>query len=194
MAESQPLLHPVVEQAIRIAAVAHREQTRKGSDIPYIAHPGAVALILLRAGFGDEHLLAAAWLHDVVEDTSVTLDDLRDEFPAAVVELVDAMSEQKVDADGNTLPWARRKSHHLETMADRSVAAKAVMLADKLHNLSSMLVDQQRLGEALWDRFGATKHDLLSYYRNMIALTQGIPELDQLRDECECVLNTLSAD
>ena len=194
MSETESLLHPVVEQAIRMSAIAHREQTRKGSDIPYIAHPGAVAMILLRAGFDDANLLAAAWLHDVVEDTDVSLGDIQDAFPAEVAQLVDAMSEEKTDVAGNNLPWAERKSHHLQSMQNRGLAAKAVMLADKLHNMSSMLVDRETLGEALWDRFGASKADLLRYYRDMVATSEGIPELDALRTDCERILAALIAE
>jgi (p)ppGpp synthase/HD superfamily hydrolase len=185
-------LPPVVESAIRFAARAHRKQMRKGCDLPYLVHPAAVATILERAGFGDENILAAAWLHDVVEDTAATLDDLAKEFPAEVVEMVDGMSEHKRDSDGNVYSWEHRKAHHLEVMQTASLGTKKVMLADKLHNMISMSVDAEQEPN-IWDRFTSSREALLDYYRNMIATTADDSELTELRDECQRVLKNLSA-
>ncbi len=189
---SEPILAPVVEDAIRFAARFHRDQLRKGSDLPYIVHPAAVASILQRVGFDDEYILAAAWLHDVVEDTAATSDQVAEDFPAEVADLVRAMSEQKTDADGNKLSWKHRKSHHLEVMSQAPVRVKAVMLADKLHNMLSMCVDA-RAQPDVWSRFNSSREDLLTYYRNMIATADGIVELETLRQECCRVLERLEA-
>src|SRR5262249_7510334 len=96
---------PLVERALRVAARAHRDQTRKGTDIPYLTDPAAVALILVRAGFDDEATLAAALLHDVVEDTDWPAERLRAEFPPQVLEYVSAVTERKLAADGSKRPW-----------------------------------------------------------------------------------------
>ena len=188
---SEPLLSPVVDAAIRMAATAHRTQRRKGSDLPYIVHPAAIVSILQRAGFRDECVLAAAWLHDVVEDTGVTLEEIQAAFPAKVAEIVDAMSEDKVDESGVKLKWAQRKAHHLKSMTGASLDAKAVMLADKLHNLTSIKIDSEG-NPRVWDRFNASKEELLGYYRKMIATSEGLHELDALRTECERVLAQLA--
>lgn len=188
----KPFLSPIVESAIRFATRSHRKQTRKGSDLPYIAHPAAVASILQRAGFDDDHLLAAAWLHDVVEDTPATLEELANEFPAEVVELVDAMSEDKTDADGNKFSWKHRKQHHVESMTTASPRAKAVMLADKLHNMMSMCIDAEADCD-MWSRFNSPREALLSYYRHMIATADGLSELAELREQCELQLERLQA-
>lgn len=192
MSQSSSLLSPVVEKAIRFAATAHREQKRKGCDLPYIVHPAAVASILQQAGFDDENLLAAAWLHDTVEDTSATLDDIADEFPHEVVELVDAMSEDKTDGEGNKLSWKHRKDHHLKLMVNASVRVKAVMLADKLHNMISMCYDAES-NPYIWSRFNSPREVLLLYYRSMISTAEGTVELDGLREQCELQLERLEA-
>ncbi|MFK7818253.1 MAG: HD domain-containing protein [Planctomycetaceae bacterium] len=187
-----PFLPDVVESAIRFAARAHRTQLRKGCDLPYLVHPAAVATILERAGFGDEILLAAAWLHDVVEDTDATLEALAAEFPAEVVEIVDGMSEKKRDAEGKLLSWAHRKAHHIGLMQTASLETKTVMLADKLHNMISMSVDASREPN-IWDRFTSTREALLQYYRDMVATTNSVEPLTSLREECERVLDSLAA-
>ncbi len=100
------LFSPLVERALRIAARAHHGQNRKQTDCPYIAHPAAVALILQRAGFDDDAILAAAVLHDVVEDTDYSAEQLAADFPQPVPEYVAALTERKFDAAGEKRPWA----------------------------------------------------------------------------------------
>ena len=75
------LFRPLVERAMRFAAKAHRHHHRKGSDLPYITHPAGAAMLLLKAGIDDDEILAAALLHDVVEDTEHTLEMLAADFP-----------------------------------------------------------------------------------------------------------------
>lgn len=157
----------LLERALRLAASAHAGQSRKGSDLPYITHPVAVALILARAGFVDEELLAAALLHDVVEDTPVELADLEQDFSDRVCEYVAAASEQKSDATGRRRAWSDRKADHVRQVAAAPLAARAIVLADKLHNLQSMLFDLQR-GTGLWERFNAGPRQIIDYHRQMI--------------------------
>ncbi len=181
------LLPDVVERAIRFASMAHRRQRRKGSELPYIAHPAAVAEVLRNAGFDRPSLLAAAWLHDVVEDTPVTLAELAEVFPEEVVTVVDLMSEHKTDEQGTVLPWRERKARHLARMRTAPEAALAVMLADKLHNLISMR-DDARGRPDFWDRFNAPRDELLGYYADMVSLARDFETLSKLRAACECEL------
>ena len=95
----RPLVTTAMERALRWAADHHRDQRRKGSDLPYVQHPMAVALILERAGW-PEPVVIAGLLHDLVEDTDVTLDRVRDTFGDGIAALVDACSEVKLDARG----------------------------------------------------------------------------------------------
>jgi guanosine-3',5'-bis(diphosphate) 3'-pyrophosphohydrolase len=185
----------VIEQAMRVAAVAHREMRRKASDVPYIAHPASVALILSQAGFHDENILAAALLHDVVEDTEVTFDDLSRQFSPAVVDHVRALTEEKRDGEGNKRPWEDRKRDHLEHLKQSSLGARAIALADKLHNLQSILVEMEQQGMGVWAQFNALPDRALWYYRSMLAACdQGEPELRGLADSCRTLIDRVEAE
>jgi (p)ppGpp synthase/HD superfamily hydrolase len=179
-----PLFSPLVERAMRIAAKAHRHHHRKGSDLPYISHPAQAAMILLRAGIDDDEILAAALLHDVVEDTEHTLEMLATDFSPRVVQLVAAMTERKHDEHGRKRSWQERKDEHLGHIAAEPWEARAIVLADKLHNLGSMLVDLDN-GEDVWSRFNAPRERVLWYHREMIAAAeQDHPRLAGLASEC----------
>ncbi|MBT4866543.1 MAG: bifunctional (p)ppGpp synthetase/guanosine-3',5'-bis(diphosphate) 3'-pyrophosphohydrolase, partial [Planctomycetaceae bacterium] len=160
--QSSPFFSPLVERAMRTAAIWHRNDVRKATDTPYITHPASVAMILIRAGFTDDCLLAAALLHDVVEDTDCTLDELADAFPPAVVEYVAALSEQKLDESGENRSWRIRKEEHVAEVAAAPLAARAIVLADKLHNLTAMCYDIE-FDANLWSRFNASPADILWY-------------------------------
>lgn len=164
-------MHPLVESALHYAARAHRLQVRKGSDIPYIVHPLGVMLILLEAGERDPHLLAAALLHDTVEDAGVTLADLTRHFGAEVAAIVEGCSEPDKNA-----AWEARKQH---TVAHLRRAPRPVLLvaaADKLHNLRSIQRDHAALGEQVWDRFERGRDHIGWYYRAVTAsLQHGLP-------------------
>src|SRR5262249_28728188 len=156
-----------IERALRVAARAHREQTRKGTDIPYLTHPAAVALILLRAGFEDEATLAAALLHDVIEDTNYPAARLEAEFPAEVVAYVAAGTERKLASDGSKRPWIDRKREHLAQVEAGPVAVRAIALADKFHNLTTIVLDLDA-GEPVWERFNADRKQSLQHSSDLV--------------------------
>ncbi|MBL8848775.1 MAG: bifunctional (p)ppGpp synthetase/guanosine-3',5'-bis(diphosphate) 3'-pyrophosphohydrolase [Planctomycetaceae bacterium] len=184
----------LLERALRLAAVAHRQQVRKCSDVPYFAHCAAVALILAQFGFDDEELLAAAALHDVVEDTDVTLAQLAVQFPPTVIEAVAALSETKNDADGKLRPWEDRKAEHLRHIASASLSARAIALADKLHNMLSMRLDLAA-GTLSLGAFRAPPERLLWYYRSMIDAAAGDDaQLAPLAQACYAVWEQLRAE
>jgi guanosine-3',5'-bis(diphosphate) 3'-pyrophosphohydrolase len=162
----------LLERALRIAATAHQDQQRKASGLPYITHPVAVAMLLQAYGFSDEQILAAALLHDVVEDTQVSLDDLAGEFPAAIVDLVGHLTERKLDPMGGKRPWEDRKREHLVHIAVAPLAARAIVLADKLHNLRTMSYDLDE-GQEVSTRFNAAFERLVWYYESMIEAAAG---------------------
>lgn len=187
------LFSPVLERALRRAAVAHREQRRKGTDVPYITHPVQVAWILRQAGFTDEELLAAALLHDVVEDCGVPLEQLAAEFSPRVAEMVGRLSERKTDADGQPRPWEDRKREHLDHLHDAPLDVRALVLADKLHNLQTIALDLAA-GVDVFSRFNAPRDRLLWYYRAVIDQCGGDdPRLATLATECRAVLRVLGA-
>ncbi|WP_435016028.1 HD domain-containing protein [Tundrisphaera sp. TA3] len=183
---------PRFEAALRLAAAAHLGQSRRGADVPYIEHPYAVALILDRAGF-DEDVAIAGLLHDAVEDTATTLDAIRDRFGDRVASIVAACSEEKLDASGVKRPWADRKRDHLAAAASAPAEARAVILADKLHNLLCILVDL-RDGRPVWDGFNADRASVLAYQRAMIdACHADTPRLAALATECRTLYEQVAA-
>lgn len=186
------MLHsPLIERALRVAARAHREQTRKGTDIPYLTHPTAVALILVRAGFDDEATLSAALLHDVVEDTDYPPERLAAEFPPRVLEYVAAVTERKLAADGSKRPWIDRKREHLTQVEAGSVAVRAIALADKFHNLTTIVHDLES-GEPVWERFNADRAQSLHHSRALVdAAGRGDPRLERLASECRKLIERL---
>jgi (p)ppGpp synthase/HD superfamily hydrolase len=190
MREMNPGWSFELERALRWAAVAHDGQVRKSSPVPYIEHPLAVAMILDRAGF-PEDVVIAGLLHDVVEDTTATLNDVRARFGDAVAEIVEGCSEVKVDAQGNKRPWADRKRDHLLTLATASIATKAVVLADKLHNLTSIVLDLDE-GRPVWSAFNAGRGDVIAYYRSTLAACgSGDVRLETLSRQATALLDRL---
>jgi (p)ppGpp synthase/HD superfamily hydrolase len=181
------LMTPRLEQALRWAAECHHGQSRKGCGTPYFQHVAAVALILDRAGF-DEETVIAGLLHDVVEDTAATYADVAARFGPAVAETVRHCSEVKDDAQGRKRPWIDRKRDHLAALADASSAARAVVLADKLHNLACIELDLREARPA-WSLFNADRAQVLWYYRATIEACDGDdPRVEHLAHSCRDVL------
>jgi guanosine-3',5'-bis(diphosphate) 3'-pyrophosphohydrolase len=190
--QSSPLRPSLAfERALRLAASGHRDQVRKGSGVPYIEHPVAVALILDRSGF-DEDVVIAGLLHDLVEDTDVTLDEVRKSFGDRVAEIVAGCSEEKLDAQGQKRPWPDRKRDHLEVVARSNDDVYAVVLADKLHNLISIQLDLSD-GRDVWSTFHAGRLEVLAYYEAMLSARESAdPRLARLLVECRALLDEVA--
>ncbi|MGD1992956.1 MAG: HD domain-containing protein, partial [Anaerolineae bacterium] len=126
--EQDTTVHPqagysdLYEEALRLAARAHQDQVRKTGSVPYITHPVHVSMILAQYGFSEE-VMAAALLHDVVEDQDVTLTEIEDQFGAHVAEIVDVLTEQKLDEQGSRRPWEIRKQEAVAHMRRASQEA-----------------------------------------------------------------------
>ena len=188
----RPSWSPILERALRLAAQGHEGQTRKGSPVPYIEHPMAVAMILDRAGF-EEDVVVAGLLHDLVEDTDVTLDAIRSGFGDLVAETVAGCSEIKLDERGRKRPWADRKRDHLEALKTATPATKAVTLADKLHNLAAIAFDLDE-GRPVWLTFNAPRGEVLAYYRAILPTCgSGDHPLEHLCREAVAILVRLGA-
>ncbi|MBX3442627.1 MAG: bifunctional (p)ppGpp synthetase/guanosine-3',5'-bis(diphosphate) 3'-pyrophosphohydrolase [Planctomyces sp.] len=187
------LMTPLLERAWRVAAAAHAGQHRKATDIPYLVHPAAVALILQRSGFHDEHLIAAAILHDVVEDTEWDLARLEGMFPAKVLEIVDVLTERKLDAGGRRRTWGDRKTEQVRRIKASPMECRAVWLADKRHNLETIAFDVAD-GVEVWSRFHAPREKVLANYRAGVeAARHGDPRLERLAGECLQIVDRLEA-
>ena len=177
------LFSPRIDLAIRIASVAHALDVRKGTALPYIAHPVHVALMLERDGW-PEQVVIAGYLHDVVEDLEPSdarvQARFRAEFPALVPapsdprafhdavadviegelgqevkRLVDAVTEKKSDAGGRARPWIDRKREVVEHLRTADAHIAALKAADVAHNVRSILRDLDSWGPRVLERFNA---------------------------------------
>lgn len=155
----------MIFDAIEFAAAAHRGQYRKGTRIPYLMHPLSAASTLIDAGC-EEHVVAAAILHDIIEDTEHSVDDIRARFGARVAELVEACSEPNHRQDG----WEARKQHTIDLLAGTSdQEVLFVAIADKLDNIRSVREDLALRGELTWSRFKRGRPEQAWYYRSLSA-------------------------
>lgn len=176
----------VIDKALQISGRAHQRQFRKGTDIPYITHPVAVGMLLLKAGYRDE-VVAAGILHDTVEDTDLTIEDIRREFGPVIAEIVAGCSEPE-----KTLSWEDRKEHTIEFLKTASEDIRAVACADKLHNIRSIIDDYAKNGEAVWDRFNRGKNDQSWYYTSLVESLRSsgsFPLVEELEKEVKRLFN-----
>jgi len=167
------------EDALVYANRLHAEQTRKRSQVPYIAHLIGVASLVLEDGGGEDEAIAAL-LHDAVEDQGGldTLEDIRQRFGAGVAEIVLAVTDSLTDPKP---PWRARKEKYIASIREASPQALRVSLADKVYNARATLRDIRREGESGWDRFNGGKDGTLWYYRQLIVEfgKHGSPDLLQ---------------
>jgi (p)ppGpp synthase/HD superfamily hydrolase len=176
----------VIEKALQIAARAHVNQRRKGSDIPYIVHPVAVGMILMKAGY-DETLVAAGILHDTVEDTDLSLQDIEQEFGPKIAEIVGGCSEPD-----KALSWDQRKTHTIEYLKNAPNDIRAVACADKLHNIRSITNDYKRIGAEIWNKFNAGKEKQEWYYTQIVEslnYQNSFPLVEELKEEVHNLFN-----
>jgi (p)ppGpp synthase/HD superfamily hydrolase len=148
--------------AIELAARAHHGQVRKGTEIPYLVHPLAVAGILIRANC-PEHLVIAGILHDTLEDTPVTLKEIQSPFGREVADLVVALSEPDKKP-----PWEERKTHTIEYLEQKATLdVLLVSVADKLDNMRAIREGLESAGEAFWLRFNRPRENQEWYYQRL---------------------------
>lgn len=152
----------IIEKALMAASKSHEGQYRKNTDIPYITHPVTVGFMLLNKGYSEE-VVAAGILHDTVEDTPLTLDEIKREFGSNIADMVEGSSEPD-----KSLSWKDRKEHTIEFLKTASEDVRAVVCADKLHNIRSIIRDYEQVGEEIWSRFNAGKEQQKWYYTNVV--------------------------
>ena len=141
----------LLDRAITFAVKAHQGMERKGKGFPYIVHP-MEAVCIVATMTNDQELLAAAALHDVIEDTDTTYDDLKKEFGERVAMLVEAESDDKTGGS-KAETWHQRKQDTLDRLRNADLDIKIVALGDKLSNMRAIAHDYAVLGDELWNRF-----------------------------------------
>ncbi|MBO7077482.1 MAG: bifunctional (p)ppGpp synthetase/guanosine-3',5'-bis(diphosphate) 3'-pyrophosphohydrolase [Bacteroidales bacterium] len=144
----------LLDRAIIFAVRAHAGTERRGKGFPYIVHP-MEAVEIVATMTPDQELLAAAALHDTVEDTDVTVDQLRAEFGDRIADLVAAESDAFVEGVSDEDSWHARKQAAIDRLAKAPHDAKMVALGDKLSNMRAIARDYAVQGDALWNLFHA---------------------------------------
>ncbi len=180
---------PLIAAARDRAATAHAGQVRNGSGgMPYIEHPVAVAARLAEHGYDDE-VIAAALLHDVVEDSDVTVEQLREEFGERVADLVAALSDDEAIED-----YRERKDEHRGRVRSHDGDAFAIYGSDKLTNSTTLSRSLEREGEVVRGEFKVPLELKLEVWEaDLEMLRREAPELPFL-DELEAALSRLRAD
>lgn len=167
----------VFERAVEFALLAHHGMVRKGTSTPYITHPMEVASIAASIT-DDEDVLAAAVLHDVVEDTPYTIEDIRERFGERVASLVSSETEDKMKSLPPEDTWLARKTATIEALKKASREEKIIVLGDKLSNIRSCRKDQLLIGDKLWERFHEKRKEKHAWYYTSILYA-----VDELKDE-----------
>lgn len=189
---NNPLDTTLLDRAIVFAVRAHAGTERRGKGFPYIVHP-MEAMEIVATMTSDQELLAAAALHDTVEDTSVTVDDLRAEFGDRIAALVEAESDKFTEGVSEEDSWHSRKQAAIDRLAAAPYEAKMVALGDKLSNMRAIARDYAMKGDALWNIFHAKdpkKHEW--HYRGLadslreLEDTFAFQEFEQLINQVFC--------
>ena len=171
-------------KALALAVEAHHGQPRKGTKIPYVSHPMAVASIALEYG-ADEDQAIAALLHDVIEDGGAKyIQIIEAQFGRRVLEIVQGCTDGVPDKNGiKTVPWKLRKEAYIAHLKEVSDDVLLVSGSDKLHNARAILHDLQTVGIIVFDRFTASKEETLWYYSSLseIFVSRKAPMADSLR-------------
>lgn len=183
---------PRYTRAILLAAEAHEGQPRKGTPIPYITHPVAVAALVARYG-GNEDQQIAALLHDVLEDAGEHWAPRIREMGNQVYAIVRGCTDGTPDESGNKAPWKERKETYLAHLAHATGDVLLVSGCDKLHNLQSIHLDLTETGPAVFDRFKAGREGTLWYYGRLVETfeARGSAVAPALRAEMTAVLDKL---
>lgn len=208
----EALFRPVIEHAIELSAQWHDGTYRKGAwrdpafevpegeevQIPVIAHLAAVASIVRRAGWGEE-TVAAAYLHDAIEDMNrhgqrLRRKQLRDAVGAEVARLVAQVSEQKLDDDGQMRPWRARKEDYLDSIRAGRPDAAAISLADKVHNLWS-ITQSLEAGEDIFAALSGDAEAQQWFHEAVLEASthHDDPRLDPMRERLQTELDRYEA-
>lgn len=156
------------EWAVIFARLAHKGVVRKGTTVPYVLHPVEASLIVLSMT-SDLDCAIAAVLHDIVEDTAFSADDVKLLFGERIAKLVCAESEDKREDKPAEETWLERKKEALARLKGEERDAKLVCLGDKLSNMRMSVKTYREKGEAMWESFNQKDASLQAWYYYTIA-------------------------
>lgn len=178
----------LLDRAIVFAVKAHAGTERRGKGYPYIVHP-MEAVEIVATMTADQELLAAAILHDTVEDTEVTVEQLKAEFGERVASLVADESDVMPEGMTEEASWHQRKQAAIDRLSKASHDAKMVALGDKLSNMRAIARDYAEIGDEIWNRFHTKdpkEHEW--HYRGLADSLRELKDTDAYR-EFESLIN-----
>ncbi len=152
-----------LNEAISYAAKMHAAKKRKGTNIPYIVHPMEAAAIAASMT-EDMEIIAAAVLHDTVEDSDTTKEDLERMFGKRVADLVASDSEDKMENIPAENSWQIRKQATLDALKNSEYDEQIIVLSDKLSNMRSLYKDYRVIGDKVWERFHVKEKEKHAWY------------------------------
>jgi len=179
----------IKEKAKQFAIAAHNGQTRKNEpDNPMIMHPIAVGMLLEEYGY-DDMVISAGYLHDVVEETKYTIQDIEEHFGSDIANLVMGASEPD-----KSLSWKKRKQHTIDEIKILSLRNKLVVCADKINNLEDLMITFQKTGIRDFSCFNAGEEQQSWYYNSIyesiiLGQDKGIPIFQRLKTVLDIVFN-----
>ena len=183
----------LLDRAICFAVAAHADTERRGKGFPYIVHP-LEAVSIVATITPDQELLAAAALHDVVEDTDCTIESIREAFGERIASLVECESDKMPEGISEEESWHSRKQAAIDRLAAASRDAKIVALGDKLSNMRAICRDYQTIGDELWKRFHVTDPaEHAWHYRGLAASLRELDETFAYREFAECIESVFGA-
>jgi (p)ppGpp synthase/HD superfamily hydrolase len=170
---ADPTARELLARAVSFALGAHGAQTRKGTPVPYVSHLLQVSGLVLEHG-GDLEQAAAGVLHDVVEDTPVTLAEVEAAFGAGVAAIVgDCTDTQEDEAPGRKRPWRERKQRYVLKLRDVGERSALVIACDKLHNMRTQVSDLEHHGPGILARFNAPPPEQRWLHGELLAALHG---------------------
>ncbi|MCD5381796.1 MAG: HD domain-containing protein [Candidatus Pacebacteria bacterium] len=155
-----------VEQAIRAAAILHKDQVRKGAQaLPYVTHLFAVATIA--SDYTDEEdVIIAALLHDTIEDTDYTPEELQADFGGPVKDMVLAVSEPLLP-EGRAHDWHLKKKTYIKQLKKAPIGSLIVAAADKIHNMRCVVEEYYDAHDKFVADFGGSLEDRVLLYQEI---------------------------
>ncbi len=173
----------MINKAKAFATKAHEGQLRKGTEKPYIVHPIEVAEIVATMT-EDEEVIAAAYLHDTIEDCEgITSEILQEEFGEKVADIVTQESEDKSKS------WAERKGATIDSLKTAPMEVKIIALGDKLSNMRDIDRDYPVCGEELWCRFRMKKKCIIGWYYKGVqdSLKESLSHTEAYQEYCDLI-------
>lgn len=156
--------YELIDKAIIYAIKHHKNVSRKGKNIPYIIHP-LEAMSIVSSITDDVELIAASALHDLIEDTDITYDDIKKEFGKRIADIVNEESDNQLPNYEN-LSWEETKTLALNRLKNASLDVKIVALGDKLSNMRAIHNDYSLIKDKLWIRFNESNPSLHKWRYN----------------------------